>query len=269
MMDYSKIYDMGAGAFRAYAPAKLNITLEIGETDSASGLHKISSIMQAISLHDTITMRLGTVSRSIEGFVVNDNLVERAMSALEDKIGRKLPCGIRVDKCIPIAAGMGGGSSDAAAALRLANVAFDLGLKINELEQVARSVGNDISFLLHGGRAKVEGSLEHRISSIDVPEMYYLIAHPDMELSTKQMYSLYDKTGSSFTELAAGMCADTRRLLDNLRKTNPAECAVTGKGPTVFAGYSSRQQRDGALGSIAWFSGELFSEHAIGALEHS
>lgn len=266
-MDYCKIIKQGDSTFIAYAPAKLNIDLTIGERDD-SGMHKITSTMQAISLHDTITLSLSKSQGSgISGFMVKNNIISKALEALQEHVGKSLKCSIRVDKSIPIGAGMGGGSSDAAAVLRLANAAFDLGLEIFELEQIASRVGNDVAFLLHGGRARVEGSFEHNIIDIKSPKMHYIVARPNMELSTKQMYEMHDKTGKSFLELACDLCQDTKHLLSDLSKTSPLEHGITGKGPTVFAGYESYLDCLMAIDSIAWFDKEIFLEHAIGRLE--
>ena len=266
-MDYCKIIKQDNSTFIAYAPAKLNINLLIGEKDE-TGMHKITSTMQAISLHDTVTLSLSKSHGSgMSGFMVKNNIISKALAILQEHVGKSLKCSIRVDKSIPIGAGMGGGSSDAAAALRLANAAFDLGLKIAELEQIASKVGNDVAFLLHAGRARVEGSFEHNIIDIESPKMHYIVARPNMELSTKQMYEMHDKTGKSFLELACELCPDTKRLLADLSKTAPLEYGITGKGPTVFAGYGSYLDCLMAIDNIAWFDQEIFLEHSIGRLE--
>lgn len=266
-MDYCKIIKTDNTTFVAFAPAKLNIDLFIGNTDS-SGMHEITSIMQAISLHDTITLSIfNSGGIHISGFVIKDNILLKALSVLQKHIGKELNCLIRVDKSIPIGAGMGGGSSDAAAVLRLANVAFGLGLDIIELESIASNIGNDVAFLLHGGRAKVGGSLKHNIIEMDVPNINYLIARPNMELSTKTMYKLHDESGKSFKELASDLCPDTKRLLFDLSKTSPIEFGITGKGPTVFAGYKRYNECIAAMESINWFKDDIFIEHSIGKFE--
>ncbi len=166
-LDYRKIIKTNEREFVAYAPAKLNIDLSIGDIDG-TGMHKITSTMQAISLHDTVTLSLSkSVGSAMLGFMVKDNLASKALFALQDHVGRPLRCTIRIDKSIPIGAGMGGGSSDAASVLRLANAAFQLDLGIADLEAIARKVGNDVAFLLHGGRSIVSGSMEHAIKDIE------------------------------------------------------------------------------------------------------
>lgn len=267
-MCYQQIKQIDNEKFIAYAPAKLNINLDIGEIES-SGMHRISSIMQTVSLHDVVTLDLNINDQSeISGFFVNNNIVTNAMMALENRVQKKLYCNIRIDKSIPIAAGMGGGSSDAAAVLRLANRAFKLGLDLTELEEIASSVGNDVSFLIRGGRAHVSGGQTHNIVDMKPEQVYYIIARPEMKMLTKQMYELHDKTGENFTQIAARLCAQSGKLLESFNNTKPLEYGVTGKGPTVFAGYRNKKDCYNAIKTIEWFNGEIFIEHSVNKLEY-
>ena len=262
-MSYRKITKVGDDAYAAYALAKLNISLSIGKREE-TGFHKLSTVMQTISLHDYITLtRVSEGEEGISGYFVKDNIIAKAIDELSKKAGKELYCRINIVKTIPVAAGMGGGSSDAAAVLRIANVAFGLNMKLVELEEVARKVGNDVSFLLHGGRALVEGGEAHQISHIEVPNLHYVIARPKMKLGTKEMYELHDKTGKDFTELASELCPDTRRLLAQIRESETLECGVTGKGPTVFGAYRSYKECEKVAEKICWLDGEIFIERAI------
>ncbi len=260
---YRSIIRIGKDSYSACALAKLNITLSIGKKEK-NGFHNLSSTMQAISLHDFITLTKTKPGKSeILGYFIKENLIEKALEALSANTGKELPCRIEVAKTIPAAAGLGGGSSDAATVLRLANKAFDLSLGIEELEEVAQKVGNDVSFLLHGGRALVTGSKEHRIKRMKVPSLYYVVARPLMELSTREMYDLHDRTGKSFLELASEMCPDTRKLLALVKKHNPVESGITGKGPTVFAGYKSYGECRSVAESMAWLKGDVFIARSV------
>lgn len=265
--NFRKITAVGKGAYSACAPAKLNITLSIGKRGS-DGMHRISSIMQAISLHDRITLRTADAKDAgVSGYVVKDNIAEKAIDELSKEAGKRLNCRINISKSIPVAAGFGGGSSDAAAALRLANRAFGLGMSLEELGRVAQRIGNDVSFLLHGGRARVGGRNQGVIEPLPVPDYYYLIANPGMKLSTKEMYALHDRTGKDFTELASELCPDTKRLLDAMRESS-LESGVTGKGPTVFAAYKTYKECEAASKRLSWLRGDIFIEKAVGAFIH-
>ncbi len=261
---YTSIMRLGDDAYSTFAPAKLNITLTIGDKEH-DGIHKISSIMQAVSLYDHITLeRVRTENIGLEGCFVDNNIISKALDELSKEAGRKLPSRIILQKVIPIAAGMGGGSSDAAAVLRLANCAFDLQMDLQGLERVAQRVGNDVAFLLRGGRAIVEGGTAHKIEPANVPDLYYLIARPHKRLLTEDMYKLHDDTGKSFTQLALDLCPDTSKLLSVMKKDS-VENGVTGKGPTVFAGYATYKECEITSGKISWLNGDIFITRAIEA----
>lgn len=260
---YRSITKVDEDTYSAYALAKLNITLSIGEKEN-SGYHNISSIMQTVSLHDRVTLRkVEKGKEGLEGRIINGNIVEKIIRDLSVYVGRSLFCRINISKAIPIFAGLGGGSSDAAAVLRIANRAFDLKLKSEELESIACKVGNDISFLLHGGRAVVEGSVKHKITLIKTPKLYYVIAKPKMKMSTKIMYDIHDKTGQTFTEIVCDMCPDTKKLLEEVKKFDPVEVGVTGKGPTIFAGYKTYKKCETVSSKLLWLDGEIFIENPI------
>ena len=257
-----QIIKIGGGMLLGLAPAKLNITLSIGQLDGQTGYHHISSIMQSVSLFYYVTFLKSDETR-IYGSQINGNIVESALEKLSSRTGRRITAQITCHKVIPSSAGMGGGSSDAAMVLNLANIAYGLGLTRNELQDAAQSVGNDVAFLVNGGRAKVEGSKRHVITDIEVPEMHYAIAHPRMEMSTREMYAEFDRSGKSFAEIAAARCPDISRLINEM---NPGsdECGMTGKGPTVFAGYKSYSlASESARKVLGWFKGDVFIARSL------
>ena len=264
-IEYRKVTKLNSNTYSGCALAKLNITLSIGKKDM-TGFHKVSSVMQAVSLHDRITLRKATAGHGgIDGYIVKDNIISTTLEELSEDVGKRLHCRINLQKTIPVAAGLAGGSSDAAAVLRIANRAFGLDMGLHDLEKVAQRVGNDVSFLLYGGRAMVVGANEHKITPMEVPDLYYIIARPRMELSTKKMYELYDKTGRSFTELVCDMCPDTKKLLSQVRKAHPVESGVTGKGPTVFAAYKTYKECENVSKSMSWLWGDIFIERSVRA----
>ncbi len=261
---YRTITKLDNNTYSAYALAKLNITLSIGKKES-NGFHNISSVMQTISLCDMITLKRVEIGKGgMEGRIINENLVETTIENLSTYVNKKLSCRISISKAIPIFAGLGGGSSDAAAVLRIANKAFNLELKLEELDDIASGIGNDVPFLLHGGRATVNGSLKHKIKQITSPNLYYAITRPKLKLNTRDMYNLHDKTGKTFTELASEICSDTKKLIEELKRSNPTEIGVTGKGPTVFAGYKTYSECKTAINKLLWFDGEIFIETSVG-----
>lgn len=255
--NYRYIRRLGPETYGLNAPAKLNITLEIGEKD-AIGYHHIRSVMQTVDLCDRVTfspkstgsilvLHTKTNSENIED--IEDNIIFKAMTVLSANLKSSLPCTITLEKNIPIGAGMGGGSSDAAAVLMLANHAFRLNMSDSDLRHVASMVGNDVSFLLRGGRALVEGIKDHTIDPIGGKSLFYLLGIVDgIELSTKTMYRLFDEKRdellsfgykNQFTRLACELSPITARALASLDDYGPVEHGLSGKGPTVFAGYST------------------------------
>ncbi|MGI0100889.1 MAG: 4-(cytidine 5'-diphospho)-2-C-methyl-D-erythritol kinase [Candidatus Micrarchaeaceae archaeon] len=263
------INNLGAGVFNTIAPAKINITLRIGEK-GIDGMHRIEGIMQTVSCPaDLVELRvMQRQDIDLRDCAVRnsrDDIVTKTLYELSKDVGR-LPCRITLHKSIPVASGMGGGSSDAAAVLRLANHAFGIGMNTNDLENVASRVGNDVAFLVRGGRARVSGGRIHIINDIgDTPGLHYLIARPHMRLQTKEMFELYDRRNGAgalhnndFTDIACTLCPDTKKLLDLMRR-NAVEAGVTGKGPTVFAGYHTHERCKDVGKSISkWLNGELF-----------
>ncbi|MEM3839023.1 MAG: hypothetical protein QXF01_00365 [Candidatus Micrarchaeaceae archaeon] len=249
--------------FTTYAPAKLNITLRIGGLRE-DGYHDVTSTMQAVvgkGITDYLELhklgKPGECGANALGFE-DVELVLKAARRLEAEIATRLPALLVVKKSIPPFAGLGGGSSDAAAALRLINYAFDLQFSAQELARIAADIGNDIPFCVFGGRAEVSMA-GRRIGSIKCLDKarqvaYVIVTNTDVHLKTEEMYSQLDrsrKAGGSadrrstndFEELAFSYSPISMELLDAMRREGDAvESGLTGKGPTVFAGYSTAEE---------------------------
>ena len=138
------------------AHAKLNLSLSV-HGRLPDGRHTVSTVLQAISLHDLLfARRADRTSLAVEGEAPpgSDNLVLRAQAALEAAAGQPLPVAFRLVKRIPAGAGLAGGSSDAATALRA--VAQLYGLKL-DLHPIAAELGADVPFFVHGGTAEASG----------------------------------------------------------------------------------------------------------------
>jgi 4-diphosphocytidyl-2-C-methyl-D-erythritol kinase len=182
------------------APAKINLTLEVLGRRS-DGYHDIASIMQTIDLADRVRIeRSGSLEVQLEGDVVaglpvdaDRNLAYVAARALAEAVGRpQLGVRIVLEKHVPAAMGLGGGSSDAAAVLRGLNRLWELGLDTEALTRVACRVGADVPFFLHGGTALVGGRGESVEELPDVPPfaLTLFVADVRIEDKTRHMYSL-------------------------------------------------------------------------------
>ena len=158
------------------------------------GYHEIRSVMQTIDLCDELRAEraVESIYETLDGkALASDDLIVRAAKALEERVGGALPALIRVEKRIPVASGLGGGSSDAAATLRLLNELHGIGLSNEELAVVGAEVGSDVPFFLYGGTALVEGRGE-RVSALpDVEGAWLTIVVPEMEIAEKttRMYA--------------------------------------------------------------------------------
>ena len=189
-------------------PAKVNLTLEVlGKRED--GYHEIASVMQTISLFDTLTFRPSDeikVLAEIEDLETRDNLIHRAAILLRETSGVSAGAEIRLDKQIPLAAGLGGGSSDAAATLLGLDRLWGLELGEGELKELAARLGSDVPFFVTGGTALVEGRGE-RVSNVKTPPTLWLVlAFPD--------HRLENKTATAYKTLSNTDHTDGRRTAD-------------------------------------------------------
>jgi len=225
------------------AYAKINLTLEILDKLS-NGYHKINSIFQAIDLYDTLSIFKTKDGFSLDGSVDcshEENLITKAREKMSDFIKRKLSCAINLSKNIPESAGLGGGSSDAAATLIGLNNLFKLNLDIKQLSKIGAQIGKDVPFFIYNiGTALVNGMGEKIKISDRKPSNFYVLAKPNQGISTSQIYSLFDQynKSKSFYELAQKICPSINKLYSYFSSISK-ECAMSGTGPTIFAGFNS------------------------------
>lgn len=202
-----------------YAPAKVNLVLEVLGKDNDH--HRISSIVQSVDLCDVLNFEL---DREIhfdcdEPSLKRDNLVTRAAILLKESTGCSLGARIELRKHIPWGAGLGGGSSDAAATLLALNELWGLKMPLTKLVRLAFELGSDIPFFLHRGTALVEGRGEKVRPQPPLPSSSFVLLLPPLPKvpgKTKQMYDnlrVADFTRGEFAEAA---------LLSLRRRERPA-----------------------------------------------
>ena len=181
------------------AYAKLNLTLDVTGR-RPDGYHDIDSVMQTISLHDLIWIERTDcrVFDVVGPMIAGENLVLKAARELEGHLSRALPFTIRLFKRLPMGAGLGGGSADAAAFLKAANLLYDLKLTAGELIEIATAVGQDVPFLLSGGTARATG-LGSTVAPLPaVPSSWrFLVVCPPLEISTRAVYEAVDGNAPS------------------------------------------------------------------------
>lgn len=176
------------------APAKINLGLDVIRRRE-DGYHEVKMIMQSIRLYDRLTITK-TKNRGIHlttnlRFLPSnrDNLVYQGAKLLMDEFGIEDGLNIRLDKRIPVAAGMAGGSTDAASCMLAINQLYELGLSKRQLMKRSLRLGADIPYCILKGTALAEGIGEKLSTIPQTPDCYILIAKPGIHVSTKFVYS--------------------------------------------------------------------------------
>jgi 4-diphosphocytidyl-2-C-methyl-D-erythritol kinase len=191
----------------AFAPAKVNLFLHVGAP--SEGYHPICSLMAFADVGDLLTtfnaeaLRLAVAGPFAgELSAGDDNLVLRAARALIAEARRPLaPVGLGLEKRLPVASGLGGGSSDAGAALRLLRETFDLAVDNDRLEALAAALGSDGAACLWGAPAIAEGRGDRLSSAPGLPPLDCVLVRPPVAVSTAQVYRRFDELGR-FGEVA-------------------------------------------------------------------
>ncbi|MFP3903361.1 MAG: 4-(cytidine 5'-diphospho)-2-C-methyl-D-erythritol kinase, partial [Armatimonadota bacterium] len=240
------------------APAKINIGLEIlGRRDD--GYHDLVTIFQTVGLYDTLTVRqAGDMSMTATGLAVptgETNLCLKAARAYFEAAGEDGGCEIALHKTIPTGAGLGGGSSDAAATLQALDELF--GYEV-DLPEIAAGIGSDVPFFLQGGTALGEGRGEKLTPAATLASGSIVLAKPDVGVRTARAYSLLtptdyssgEKTRRLFEKLSAGAapvdeaelitngfqrvvedaCPPVRKLREHIETTAAVVAVMSGSG---------------------------------------
>jgi 4-diphosphocytidyl-2-C-methyl-D-erythritol kinase len=257
--------------FTVRAHAKVNLDLRVFGT-RPDGFHELRTVFQSIELHDTLTCTdrpgpFAIKSRSTAVPRDSSNLVWKAAAALWKALGRAGdPCDtvVTIDKRIPIEAGLGGGSADAAASL-LAFARLWGGAPVTLLREVAATIGSDIPFFLSGGTALGLGRGEEIYPLVDLPVHWVVLVRPAFGVSTGEAYSWYDEDRAAglkeprelqvlpvpWPSRAAQMVNDleppvVRRhpeiaeIKGSLKEGGAVAASMSGSGSAVFGLFRSR-----------------------------
>jgi 4-diphosphocytidyl-2-C-methyl-D-erythritol kinase len=250
------------------APAKINLYLEVKALRD-DGFHSVRTVMQAVDLYDQVEVKLTGAGSGLELEVVGEapageeNLCIQAAAALNAVLREPVGARIRLVKRIPKAAGLGGGSSDAAAVLRALDLLLGGVLKKEELLALAASLGSDVPFFLFGGTVLATGRGEKINPLEQAPPLPVVLASPGRELSTAEVYRRFDREGGEeppirgpdaliealprgiigdivphlFNSLQRAACRalpEVEGLLVRAEKSGARGALVSGSGPTVF-----------------------------------
>ena len=251
---------------RGRAFAKINLALVVGP-QRTDGKHEVVTVLQRIDLHDEIEVEPADVL-VVDGFA-DDTIVREVLLALADVAGVVPRWRVRIEKRIPVAAGLGGGSSDAATALQLANATLHAPRSPDELHRIAARIGADVPFLLHVGAQLATGD-GTELTPVELPSDYWVVLvlpDGDAKESTGKVYAAFDERGGAagFEERADSLrlaLAATRtprelaRLPANdlassslsreLIKAGAFRADVSGAGPTVYGLFESEADADSA-----------------------
>lgn len=250
------------------ANAKINLTLDITGKNS-DGYHYINTVMQAITLFDVVEIikRQDSLVRvfSSDGSLGGENDIAYKAAQLFLK-NAKLECGvdIKITKNIPVAAGLGGGSADAAAVILGLNRMFDNFLKEEVLNDIAMSVGSDVPFFLNTPTQYITGIGEKSQPLKNIPECFFVIVKNAEKKSTKEMYRLLDSTpytdrpdtNAALFAIENGnldmLCKSINNVftplwnIDNEHKimieSGAKAVCISGSGPSVFAVFEKIEQ---------------------------
>ena len=251
---------------RAPAPAKINLALVVGPPRD-DGKHEVLTVLQRIDLVDRIELE-AAAELVVDGFA-DDTLVTTALRELARAAGIDVRWRVRIEKKIPVASGLGGGSSDAATALRLANETLPEPLPAEELVRIAAGLGADVPFFLTDGPQLGSGD-GSELEPVELPQDFWvvvLLPRAAAKTSTADVYVAFDarKGAAGFAErrqlLLDGLAAVERprdlaalprndlassALAEELRAAGAFRADVSGAGPAVYGLFHQRRDADTA-----------------------
>jgi len=247
--------------YRIRAYAKINLGLDVVKK-LPNGYHQVKMIMQTVGICDELSLErtqggIAVTTDSKELSAGEDNLVYKAAALMREKY--KITEGVRIclKKRIPIAAGMAGGSSDAAAVMKGMNKLFDLGIERQELMKEGASIGADVPYCILGGTALAQGIGEELTVLNKAPECRVLVAKPDISVSTRYVYEHLDAVNIEHHPDIDGMAEAVRagNLQGILERLENVLETVTIPAYPVIGVIKERMRQLGAAGSLMSGSG--------------
>lgn len=277
------------------APAKINLSLDV-LNKRKDGYHEVEMVMTTIDLADRLEMmelkenEIKIISRN--RFVPDDqrNLAYQAAQLVKERYGIKQGVSIAIDKIIPVAAGLAGGSSDAAATLRGLNELWKLGASTEELAELGKEIGSDVAFCVHGGTALATGRGEKIAKLPAPPNCWVILAKPSIGVSTGDIYknlqldrlrhpdtekmvsAIWEKDyegichemGNVLESVTLKMHPEVLHIKDQMSRFGADAVLMSGSGPTVFGlvQYDSRLQR--IYNGLRGFCDQVFAVRMLG-----
>lgn len=277
------------------APAKINLSLDVLHK-RPDGYHEVEMVMTTIDLADRIELGLleedRIVIHSHNRFVPDDqrNLAYQAAHLLKERFQVKKGVVIGIEKTIPVAAGLAGGSSDAAATLRGLNKLWKLGLTLDQLAVLGAEIGSDVSFCVYGGTALATGRGEiiERIPA--PPTCWVVLAKPFIGVSTAEVYrrlnvdkiqhpptnemisaiekgdfhGVCNSVGNVLEDVTLSLYPEVAQIKDQMKRFGADAVLMSGSGPTVFSlvEHDSRMHR--IYNGLRGFCDQVFAVRMLG-----
>ena len=262
---YNHCIQNGAEQNERISYAKINLGLDVVRR-LENGYHEVKMVMQTVGIYDVLDFQ-----RTAGGIVITtdsgelptneDNLIYKAAKLMIEKYHITEGVKIHLEKHIPIAAGMAGGSTDAAATLKGMNRLFDLGCTLKDLMELGVNIGADVPYCVMGGTALAEGIGEKLTPLAPAPDCYVLVAKPDINVSTKYVYEhldaqeirkhpdidgmveaiaeeslqgILDRMENVLETVTVSAYPIIQKIKDRMKELGAINSLMSGSGPTVF-----------------------------------
>lgn len=277
------------------APAKINLSLDVLHKRD-DGYHDVEMVMTTIDLSDRVELYKipqDDIKVSLESrYVYNDerNLAYKAARLLKDKFNVKEGVYIKVEKSIPVSAGLGGGSSDAAAVLRGLNRLWSLNIPLEELALIGLEIGSDVPFCVINETALVSGRGEIVETLPPPPPGWVILAKPDIGVSTKTIFnrihipdldhpetekvvsalksgdlkSMRQHMGNALEPITFGVYPEVKRIKEKMTKAGACHVLMSGSGPTVFSLIEHEKKAQRIYNSLRGFCKEVYKVRLLG-----
>jgi len=277
------------------APAKINLSLDV-LYKREDGYHEVEMVMTTIDLADRIELTLLSEDvikiSSQNRFVPDDqrNLAFQAAKLLKDRYQVKMGVQIGIEKTIPVAAGLAGGSSDAAATLRGLNRLWNLQLSLDELAEIGSEIGSDVSFCVYGGTALAKGRGEKITELPPPPTCWVILAKPFIGVSTADVYRRLDlghvshpntsemiqsihegnfrgvceNIGNVLEDVTLNLHPEVAQIKDQMIRFGADAVLMSGSGPTVFALVQHDSRMNRIYNGLRGFCDQVFAVRMLG-----
>lgn len=277
------------------APAKINLALDVLEKRE-DNYHNLHMVMTTIDLYDRITFEKinqnEIILNSNKPFLPNDerNLVYKTVHLMKEEFNINYGLKVYINKNIPVSAGLGGGSSDAAATIRALNKLFKLNLTMDEKMEIAAKIGSDVPFCVYNKTAMAKGRGEIITALPKVPKCWVLLIKPHFGVSTKDVFEnismdeiihpdveavisaikqqdyreLCQSIGNSLEEITFILYPEVKEIKRKLSLLSVDATLMSGSGPTVFAFVKTEHKAKKVLHSLDLNKYELHAVRILG-----